>query len=173
VALGEGDGLGLGLGEGLGLGLGEGLGDGLGLGEGLGEELGEGVGLGAAEGEGLAPFGFTLYPWKLGLANCWTGWPSIAVVMKSCQMRAGIEPPKTSANPSTLCIGISPSWCPTHTQAASCGVYPQNQASSKFWPVPVLPATGRPGSAAAVPVPCVTTPWRAEVTMSASFCPMA
>ncbi len=83
-----------------------------------------------------------------------------AAVMKSCQMSAGIVPPNTGENPSTLYIGICPSACPTHTHAASCGVKPQNHASRYSWFVPVLPAAGLP-MFASVPVPLVITVWSA------------
>ena len=46
----------------------------------------------------------------------------MATVMKSCQMAAGIVPPKTGETPSTLSNGISPFGYPTHTHVASCGV---------------------------------------------------
>ena len=89
--------------------------------------------------------------------------------MKSCQMAAGIVPPYTGDTPCTLSIGISPSGYPTHTHVASCGVYPQNHASTYSCAVPVLPATGRSDRAAALPVPDVTTSSSAYVTRSASF----
>src|SRR5439155_333471 len=46
---------------------------------------------------------------------------------------------------------------PTHTPARRSGVKPMNQASCVSLVVPVLPATGRPSSAALRPVPCCTT----------------
>jgi hypothetical protein len=47
---------------------------------------------------------------------------------------------------------------PTQTEVDSCGVKPEKKALVLSWALPVLPATGRPGSAAARPVPPVTTP---------------
>ena len=47
----------------------------------------------------------------------------------------------------------------------SAGVYPTNQASLHSWAVPVLPAAGRPMSAAR-PVPLLITPRNTAVTLS-------
>lgn len=126
--------MGAGVADGLGAGDGGGdVGDGLGgggecVGRG-GLTLGDGAGGGAAgtgetegDGDGLG-FGHTG-----GAGNRSTRIPDVALAMKSCQIKAGIEPPNTSANPSTPCIGTFPRGCPTHTHVASCGVYPQNQA---------------------------------------------
>ena len=51
----------------------------------------------------------------------------------------------------------------------SCGTQPANQASAKLSVVPVFPATGRPASAAAVPVPDWTFASRTLVTAAATF----
>src|SRR4051812_28480573 len=53
------------------------------------------------------------------------------------------------------------------TAVDSCGTYPTNQAALFFSVVPVLPATCRPGSAARVPVPPVTTERSAYVACAA------
>ena len=56
-------------------------------------------------------------------------------------------------------MGVRPLGSPIHTEVASCGVKPLNQASVFCSVVPVLPATGRSYRAAAVPVPyCTTAP---------------
>src|SRR5437773_6911103 len=88
--------------------------------------------------------------------------------MKSCQIAAGIVPPYTEGTPMTFCNGISAFGQPIHTHVVSCGVYPQNQASTLSFAVPVFPAAGRPIEAA-YPVPDVITPCSAFVTSSASF----
>jgi hypothetical protein len=54
---------------------------------------------------------------------------AVACAMKSCQISAGIVPPYTAEYPSMSSKGICPCGYPTHTQVASCGTYPQNQAS--------------------------------------------
>jgi hypothetical protein len=49
--------------------------------------------------------------------------------MKSCQLRAGIVPPKTRPTPLMFVRGLL--WLseyPIHTAVASVGVYPSNQA---------------------------------------------
>ena len=56
---------------------------------------------------------------------------AVTSAMKSRQMRAGIVPPNTDEKPSTFTRGVSSSsGYPTQTHAASCGTYPQNQAST-------------------------------------------
>jgi hypothetical protein len=115
-----GVGLGLGVGGGVSVGVGLGLGDSVGGGVGEGDSVGDGVMEGAGTGTGVG--GPCVYPANDGVANVRTGLPASADVMKSCQMSAGIVPPKTSGNPSTFVIETNPSECPTQTQAASCGV---------------------------------------------------
>jgi hypothetical protein len=115
-----------------GLGGGEEVGEGLGRGGGCvgrgGIALGDGAGGSAAgtdgtvEGDGLG-VGQTG-----GAGNRSTRIPDVALAMKSCQISAGIEPPNTSAKPSTPCMGTFPRGWPTHTHVASWGVYPQNHA---------------------------------------------
>jgi hypothetical protein len=56
---------------------------------------------------------------------------------------------------------------PTHTEVAIWGVKPLKKALWYSWAVPVLPATGRSGRAAARPVPPVTTPRSMAVTVAA------
>ena len=85
-------------------------------------------------------------------------WPSIATDMKSCQIAAGIVPPNTEGTPSMFSSGTSPCGQPIQTQVTICTVYPQNQASTFSFAVPVLPATGYGGIAAEYPVPPCTTP---------------
>ena len=96
----------------------------------------------------------------LGVGSDHTRHPRTAGSMKLRQIRAGTEPPTTSANPATQAIGISPLAWPIQAQVASCGTNPQNHASLKLSAVPVFPATGRP-KYAAVPVPARTAPLRA------------
>src|SRR5882724_12024402 len=78
-----------------------------------------------------------------------TGSPSSASAMNACQSWVGRLPPVT------FFIGELSS-LPTHTPVTSSAVKPMNQASRKSWPVPVLPAAGRP-SLAPFPVPVSTT----------------
>ncbi len=68
--------------------------------------LGEGDGLGVGDDTGVV--GPIVWPSFDGTAKSSTGLPCIATVMKSCQMAAGIVPPKTGETPSTLSSGISP-----------------------------------------------------------------
>ena len=89
--------------------------------------------------------------------------------MKVCQISAGKVPPVTDVMPWTVPIGFSPFGCPIQTTVASCGTQPANHASASLSVVPVLPATGRPGSAAAVPVPDWTFSSRTFVTTAATF----
>ena len=78
--------------------------------------------------------------------------------MKAFHTFAEVVPPKTSADPepkSNESVAFS-RLSPTATE--SCGVYPTNQAETASDEVPVLPATGRPSSRAALlPPPLVTT----------------
>jgi hypothetical protein len=67
----------------------------------------------------------------------------IADSMNSLQIWVGKVGPETVI-PCTSSMGISPEAYPIHTDVASVGVYPQNQASALFSVVPVLPADGRP-----------------------------
>ena len=83
------------------------------LGSGLGDGLGEGGG-----GSGASADGVTVCWSKDGGGNAVGSLPSIATFMKSCQIAAGIVPPKTSGTPSTFSSGICPCGYPTHTQAA-------------------------------------------------------
>jgi hypothetical protein len=114
--------------------VGAGLGGGKDVGEGLGGggecvgrgglTLGDGAGGsaagtdGAAEGDGdglgVGQTG--------GVGNRSTRIPDVTLAMKSCQISAGIEPPNTSAKPSTPCIGTFPRGWPTQTHVASWGV---------------------------------------------------
>jgi hypothetical protein len=58
-----------------------------------------------------------------------TGTSFSAAAMKSCQLRAGIVPPKTRPTPLMFVRGLL--WLseyPIHTAVASVGVYPSNQA---------------------------------------------
>ena len=71
--------------------------------------------------------------------------------MNSVQMGAAAWPPVSCA-PSERSESK-----PTQTPARRSGVKPMNQASWVSLVVPVLPATGRPSSAALRPVPCLTT----------------
>jgi hypothetical protein len=59
-------------------------------------------------GDGTGVAGPIVWPSFDGTAKSWTGLPCMATVMKSCQMAAGIVPPKTGETPSTLSSGISP-----------------------------------------------------------------
>src|SRR5690606_12153400 len=54
------------------------------------------------------------------------------------------------------------------TAVDTCGVNPTNQASLLSLLVPVLPATGRPGSAALRPVPDLTTASSATTASAAA-----
>jgi hypothetical protein len=87
-----------------GEGLGDGLGDGLGLGSGLGEGLGVTEGAGGGGGVGA----WSVWPSKDGVGKSLTRMPAVACIMKSCQIPAGIVPPKTADTPSTFSSGISP-----------------------------------------------------------------
>ena len=60
-----------------------------------GEGVGDGCGIGKPEDSHVANPGIA------GLAKPSTGWFAMALAMKACQIPAGMEPPKTSANPST------------------------------------------------------------------------
>ena len=118
VGAGVADGLGGGgggdVGEGLGGG-GESVGrGGLTLGDGAGGEAAGTGETGEGAGPGVGHAG--------GVGNRSTRIPDVALAMKSCQIRAGIEPPNTSVNPSTPCIGTFPRGWPTQTHVASCGV---------------------------------------------------
>ncbi|MGH2650606.1 MAG: hypothetical protein ACRDHK_05275, partial [Actinomycetota bacterium] len=110
----EGEGVGVRPGDGDDVREGVGVGDGVGEGVGVGDGVGDGVGVGNSTSEG---------GWK----GC-TGMPSVATDMNRCQMCAGIDPPKTAGNPPTSRMEMLPRGYPTHTHAASCGTYPQNQA---------------------------------------------
>ena len=66
------------------------------VGSGDGVSLGEGDGLGV--GDGTVVGGPIVWPSFDGTAKSSTGLPCIATVMKSCQMAAGIVPPKTGEN---------------------------------------------------------------------------
>ena len=96
----------------LGLGEGEGFGDGDGDGEGEGDGLGLGLavtgGAGRGAGEMAAGDEFRLYAVRFGVGNWTTGELVRAAPMKSCQISAGIDPPKTVGNPSTFCMGTLP-----------------------------------------------------------------
>jgi hypothetical protein len=121
VPLGDGDGDGLGDGDGPGSVI-----DGIGM-----IPVSDGVGFGLFEGDGLAveiPDGFLSYLDRSGLTKSTTGSFSMATVMKSCQMAAGMVPPVTPATPSTFSMDFSDFRYPSQTHAASCGVYPQNHA---------------------------------------------
>ena len=61
-----------------------------------------------------------------------------------------------------------PSSLPIHTPVTRWALYPTNQASRKFWLVPVLPATGR-DSRAARPVPDVMA--SESMAFMAATCP--
>ena len=94
----------------LGLGEGEGFGEGDGDGEGEGLGLGLTVTGGAGRGAGEMAAGdeFRLYVVRFGVGNGTTGEWVRAAPMKSCQISAGIDPPKTVGNPSTFCMGTLP-----------------------------------------------------------------
>ena len=63
------------------------------------------------------------------------------------------------ARPSRCCPARPDVSKPTHTTVTRSGVKPENQASTKFCVVPVLPAIGRSIPLPAfTPVPCFTTP---------------
>ena len=85
--------------------------------------------------------------------------------MNSCHVLAGIVPPATCDTPLMPSNGRGLSASPIQMAVDSAGVYPTNQASLHSWAVPVLPAAGRPMSAAR-PVPLVMTPRRTAVTLS-------
>ena len=91
--------------------------------------------------------------------------------MKLCHTRAGNVPPNTLIPPTSF-IGTTDSGFPIHTAVASWGVNPMNHASPCLSVVPVLPATGRSDSRALVPVPPVTTAWRATISWRADWTDM-
>ena len=78
------------------VGIGDGVGDGVGSGDGssLGDGFGVGLGDGGA-GIGASAEGVTVCPPKDGVANETAFLPCMAISMKSCQIAAGIVPPKT------------------------------------------------------------------------------
>ena len=98
----------MGLGDGLGEGLGDGLGLGFGLGEGSGSGLGEGSGATDGAGGGGGVGAWSVWPSDDGVGKSFTRMFAVACTMKSCQIPAGIVPPKTSGTPSTFSSGISP-----------------------------------------------------------------
>ena len=77
-------------------------------------------------------------------------------------------PPVIWATPRTLRSGWLLSRYPTHTEVASLGVYPTNQAFRKSWAVPVFPAVSGCPMFAAVPVPRTITWCRICVSCSAT-----
>ena len=110
--VGVGDG---GVGDG---GVGDGgLGGGEGLGVGLGDGEGEGDGEGDGTGEGVGPC--FVFPLRSGCAKSWGGIFEVATCMKSCQIAAGMVPPKTLETPSMSCMGMLPFGKPTQTQVTS------------------------------------------------------
>lgn len=102
----------------------EGDGDGDSEGDGGGDSEGVGVGLGDGVGVGVGVENSTS---EGGWKGC-TGIPAVATDMNRCQMSAGMDPPYTAGNPPTSRMEMLPRGYPTHTHAASCGMYPQNQA---------------------------------------------
>src|SRR5205823_13905844 len=87
-----------------------------------------------------------------GAGNGFAGTSFSACAMKSRKIGAATWPP-TSPVPS-----VRGSSKPTNTPAARSGENPTNQASNQSLVVPVLPASGFPTAATAVPVPRWTTP---------------
>jgi hypothetical protein len=75
----------------------------------------------------------------------------------------------TPGIPCTPFSGRSFVGSPTQVTVVSWGTKPANHASAKLSVVPVLPAAGRPESAAAVPVPDWTFCSRIRVTTAATF----
>ena len=69
----------------------------------------------------MEPGGVRSYPARDTDGNVRTAIEATACDMKSCQISAGSDPPNTSGNPSTLCMGTSPCGYPTHTHVTSCG----------------------------------------------------
>ena len=99
--------------------------------------------------------------------------PASAGSMTACQIWAGYEPPVTLIGVAGGIIDRCRSGKPTQTALTRSGVYPTNQASRHSLAVPVLPATGRSPSPAAVPVPRWTTWVRMPVTPRATSVGMA
>lgn len=83
------------VGEGVLVGEGVVVGDGVwvGVGLGLGVVLGVALGVGEGVGDDTTTDGPIVYPSNDGTGNDSGVWPAIAVVMKSCQIAAGIVPP--------------------------------------------------------------------------------
>ena len=104
----------LGTAEALGLGVGvggetDGDGSGLGDGSGPGRATAPAPGSATARGDRRLDRRVTVWPEKDGCRNGSGSLPSIADIMKSCQIAAGIVPPKTWDTPSTFSSGIWPS----------------------------------------------------------------
>lgn len=167
------DGLSVGVGGGDdGVGDGDdGVGDGFGLvvvGPGLGFfvllALGEGEGLGDGEAEREYLRSHCRQTGGVvGLGKSLMGRPAWAAFMKVAQMMVLHSPPQAT-RPWMRPIGVFSFAYPIHTAVASCGVYPQNQASAWLSVVPVLPAAGRPMKPLGYAVPPVMTPLSACVT---------
>lgn len=81
------------VGDGVVVGEGVVVGDGVWVGVGVGLGVVLGVALGDGVGDDTTTEGPIVYPSNDGTGNDSGVWPSIAVVMKSCQIAAGIVPP--------------------------------------------------------------------------------
>ena len=94
-----------------------------------------------------------------------------AAFINAVHICAGKDPPVTVSSPPTPDMEIGFPFASSFaisTAAASCGVYPTNQALLLSSVVPVLPAAGRPSACAAKPDPFVTTLFNAYVTVFAT-----
>jgi hypothetical protein len=99
-----------------------------------------------------------------GSSNVSTGRPDRAPWLNAVQICAGNEPPVTLDSPpvpSRVTLLPFLSDLAIITAVDNCGVYPTYHADMLLSVVPVLPAEGRPRPSAVVPVPTLTTCWRA------------
>ena len=128
---------------------------------GVGLGVGEGVGFFTTKVGGVISIGF-FPPINTGFGKVNFGCPISAPFINAVHTRAGKVPPVTEVRPPipfNVCDALS---LKNETEAASCGVYPLNQAEAFCSLVPVLPAAGLPKPAVPeVAVPLRTTPCRA------------